>query len=294
MNMRTPFLLCLVLAALGLGGFAGAVVAVNSATPESAAAASDPKVAQALSSLESDVGALRRRLETLETRPAAAERSEPSRSDSAAKSTEPSNAPAQPDPAAAKEAALLAATKQLAPKFEKLLADGIPADDLKALMSEVAKSGGYDAAVAVAKSLTEKNPTDAKAEYLLARACYARCMLESTPAGFEKWGGMALSAWEKSAELDANYWEPRFERAEYLTYYPESEGKTPEVISAFEKLIDQQGGSTRNPRFARSYAHLARMYLRVGQRDKAIRTLRDGSALFPDDQELQKQLEVLR
>jgi hypothetical protein len=35
------------------------------------------------------------------------------------------------------------------------------------------------------------------------------------------------------------------------------------------------------------------MYLRVGKRDKAIRTLRDGSALFPDDADLRKQLEVL-
>jgi hypothetical protein len=27
----------------------------------------------------------------------------------------------------------------------------------------------------------------------------------------------------KASDLDPHYWEPRFERAEYLTYYPESE-----------------------------------------------------------------------
>lgn len=36
------------------------------------------------------------------------------------------------------------------------------------------------------------------------------------------------------------------------------------------------------------------MYLRVGKRDKAIQTLRDGAALFPDDKELRKQLEPLQ
>src|SRR5262249_44746223 len=134
------------------------------------------------------------------------------------------------------------------------------------------------------------DPDNSKAHYLLAKAYHARLMQESTPAGFQKWGELTLGAWQKAADLDPNYWEPRFERAEYLTYYPESEGRTPEVISDFEKLLAQQGGSNSNPRYARSYAHLSRMYLRVGQKDKAIQTLRDGLVIFPDDAELKKQL----
>jgi hypothetical protein len=66
------------------------------------------------------------------------------------------------------------------------------------------------------------------------------------------------------------------------------------VIASLEGLVALQGGSNSNPRFARTYAHLSRMYLRVGHRDKALQTLRDGLALFPDDKELAGQLKVLK
>jgi len=64
------------------------------------------------------------------------------------------------------------------------------------------------------------------------------------------------------------------------------------VISSLEDLIKLQGGSNSNPRYARTYAHLSRMYLRVGNRDKALQAARDGLALFPDDKELAGQLKV--
>ncbi len=165
---------------------------------------------------------------------------------------------------------------------------------MKKLFDDVGRKGQQDAAVAALEALIEKNPRDSKLRYVLAKACYARLMLESTPAGYQKWGDLTVKGWDQAIELDPDYWEPRFERAEYYTYFPESEGKTPEVIGEFEKLIARQGGSTGNPRYSRSYAHLSRMYLRIGKRDKAIQTLKDGAALFPDDPELRKQLDVLQ
>ncbi len=291
--MSSSLLGCIVLAALGIGGFAGAVVAVNVSAPP-LPAASDPNLTQSLTAMASDLDGVKQRLASLELRPAIAERLEsPAPRHDEAVVPPPTEPVPVADPAAEKAAAIAAAAKELGPKLERLLADGLPADELKKLLAEVSRASQQEGAIAAAEALVASHPNDPKAHHLLAKACYARCMLESTPAGFEKWGGMTLAAWEKASELDPNYWEPRFERAEYLTYYPESEGKTPEVISELEKLITQQGGTTTNPRFAKSYAHLSRMYLRIGNRDKALRALRDGAALFPRETELAKQLEVL-
>src|SRR5262249_46319352 len=151
-----------------------------------------------------------------------------------------------------------------------------------------------DAAIAAMLALIDKNPNDAKARYALAKAYCARVMREANPEGYEHWGGLALDAWQKAADLDPNYCELAYQRAEYLTYYPESEGKTHEVISSLEGLIELRGGSNSKPRYARTYAHLSRMCLRVGNRDKALQAARDGLALFPDDKELAGQLKVLK
>ena len=64
-------------------------------------------------------------------------------------------------------------------------------------------------------------------------------MRESTPAGYEKWGGLALDARQKAADLDPN---------------------------------------DSDPRYARTYAHLSRIDLRAGNREMALQTLRDGVA----------------
>src|SRR5262245_19753537 len=300
--MGAPQILSLALCTFGIGGLAGAFVLARNA-PGPAVPASDgaPKLARSLEALAADVDTMKLRVEKLENRPERAarfaERSERSDAAPLGEGTAAAHAPSAPepkDPEAEKRAALAAATARLEPKFEALLRAGLPPKELAQLLKEAAAAGEDDAAIAAILALVDKNPNDAKTRYALAKAYCARVMREANPAGYEHWGGLALDAWQKAADLDPNYWEPRFERADYLTYYPESEGKTPEVISSLEDLIKLQGGSNSNPRYARTYAHLSRMYLRVGNRDKALQTLRDGLAIFPEDKELSGQLKVLK
>jgi tetratricopeptide (TPR) repeat protein len=287
----------LVLCTFGLGGLAGAFAVARTATgPVAPRGDGEHRLARSLEALAADVDTMRQRVVQLEQRPEGAarlpDRVEQRDGDAAAMHSAPT--PEAKDPEAEKRAALVAATARLEPKFEALLRAGLPAKELAQLLKEAAAAGEVDAAIAALLALVEKDPADAHARYALAKAYCTRVMRESTPAGYEKWGDLALDAWQKAADLDPQYWEPRFERAEYLTYYPESEGRTPEVIASLEGLVAQQGGSNSNPRFARTYAHLSRMYLRVGHRDKALQTLRDGLALFPDDKELAGQLKVLK
>jgi tetratricopeptide (TPR) repeat protein len=293
----------LVLCTFGLGGLAGAFAVARTATrPAAPEGDGARRLARTLEALAADVDTMRQRVAQLEQRPEGAARL-PDRVEQRAGARDavrdgdaaaPRAAPAPADPEAEKRAALAAATARLEPKFEALLRAGLPAKELAQLLREAAAAGEDDAAIAALLALVERDPDDAHARYALAKAYCTRVMRESTPAGYEKWGGLALDAWQKAADLDPHYWEPRFERAEYLTYYPESEGRTPEVIASLEGLVTLQGGSNSNPRFARTYAHLSRMYLRVGNRDKALQTLRDGLALFPEDPELSGQLKVLK
>ena len=299
--MRGSRIGSLALCTFGLGGLAGAfTLSRGTSGPSAPSGDGEQRLTRTLEALAADVDTMRRRVEQLEHRPEGAARlpdGDVPRAGAAGDAGRPARAAPAPDPKdpeAEKRAAQAAAAARLEPKFEALLRAGLPPRELAQLLKEAAAAGEDDAAIAALLSLVEKNPTDAHARYALAKAYCTRVMREATPAGYEKWGGLAVDAWQKAADLDPNYWEPRFERAEYLTYYPESEGKTPEVIASLESLVTLQGGSNSNPRYARTYAHLSRMYLRVGNRDKALQTLRDGLALFPDDQELSGQLKVLK
>ncbi len=71
--MGTKLLGCVVFAALGLGGFTGAVVAVHASSLPFAPSA-DPELARSVSTLATDLAGLESRLAFLEQRPAAAER----------------------------------------------------------------------------------------------------------------------------------------------------------------------------------------------------------------------------
>jgi tetratricopeptide (TPR) repeat protein len=300
--MKQMFLVCLVFAGIGVGGLAGSMLANRS--KDAAPAGPDPAIARALSTIETQLDEMKQRLVTLEQHPAVAERvdvAKPGASGDSAKrpggasgddGSGATTSGASTDAAAAAKEKLAATTKELEGKFAKLALDGVPRDDLRKLLGEIAKNGQQEAAVAAAKALVEKNPSDSKAHYLLGEAYYAQLSTSGSIASYQTIGPLTLGEWEKASELDPKYWDPKFEHAVYLTYVPESVGMTSQVISEFESLIEQQNGSTSNPQYAQSYAHLARMYLRVGKKDKALQTLRDGTALFPDDAQLKKQLEV--
>src|SRR5262245_44726318 len=98
-SMNRPLLSCIVLAALGVGGFAGAIVAPvlsSGATPQVAAASADPKLVRSLDDLTSEVAIVKSRLEQLELRPASAP---PDDRDGAAAATRREETPAA-EPAA--------------------------------------------------------------------------------------------------------------------------------------------------------------------------------------------------
>ncbi len=287
--MKSSLLGSIVLAASGIGGLVGAVaVARESQRQPQPLTPVDPGLERAVHGLAVEIGELQERISGIERGLAVGERVE------VATVLPPAAASESTIPEAQTEATGRTDTPSaLAAKLDELIAWGATAEEIKAFFASLRESGGQDEVVAALEDRVADDPNDAWKHYLLAKACYARLLLESTPAGYERWGERTVSAWDRAIALDPNYWEPRYERAEYFTYFPESEGKTPGLIVELEALIDLQAGSTANPTFANTYAHLARMYLRLGKTDEALQVLTSGAALFPEDVQLQDLLDAL-
>jgi len=178
--------------------------------------------------------------------------------------------------------------------LQELFEKGVLSEATEQLLESVRKRKEQQAFLKAIRRRLSLHPDDAKAHYLHARALIELLMTEPSYAGKDELGNQALAAYDRAIALDPRYWEPRFEKAESLTYYPESLGKTPEAIRELEALLALQAGSNQAARFAKPYAHLARMYLRIGKTEQALRIVEEGVRLFPNDEDLRSQLEILQ
>jgi tetratricopeptide (TPR) repeat protein len=220
---------------------------------------------------------LGRRIDTLERRPA-----------------EAVPAPSQP-----------AATRPPAPRpngdsaplddaIASIAATGAKADEVRAILERVRKERSQAAFLRSAEAQAAADPNNARLHYLLARALVEALIIDPSYAAKEELGNRALAEYDRAIALDPSFWEPRFEKAESLTYYPESMGLLPDAVREFEGALKLQAGSAHDPRYAATYAHLGRLHVRSGRPDKAEQVLREGLRLFPGHADLTKQIDLLQ
>jgi tetratricopeptide (TPR) repeat protein len=152
---------------------------------------------------------------------------------------------------------------------------------------EAARSTGYvDALLGELTASVEENPEDVTARLGLADAYVAKLL--TVPAGPERgvWGGKAEEQWRTALELDPRSWDAQFRLAENFSYYPEFLNKTGEAITGLERARGLQEEIVVEPRHAKTYLLLFRLYARDGRQDEALAALRDGLARHPDNKEL--------
>ena len=285
--MKSPLVVCMLCSLVAGAGIAAALFALISGT-RPAAAPPDPRL-EIVSKLEEEVGVLRRRLEALENARAEGKgrASGPAdATDSASKSPKPADAALAKTGAPGDGADLAAAVAEI-------VAAGFSQEAIEAFIQRVRKEKGHAAAAEAIKALLERDPQNPKAHYLLARAYVDELMISKSYADMNRLGELCMAEYGTALELAPTYWEPRFERAISLTFYPEQMGVLPDAIRDFETLVKQQNRSSSDPRFAETYAHLARVYVRTGKSDKALATLRDAVVIFPDNEALKKQLQEM-
>jgi hypothetical protein len=99
---------------------------------------------------------------------------------------------------------------------------------------------------------------------------------------------------DATLNLDSSHWEARFSKAVSMSYWPAELKKGPEVIENFRTLIQQQETRAPQPEFAKTYLFLGRQYQKSGYPDYATQVWQRGTGLFPDDEELKKELSSAR
>jgi hypothetical protein len=204
-------------------------------------------------------------------------------------------APAPPVPAPAAGATRVpAAVGPTLDQVRQILRQGMAPDAVQRLFADARAARSADALLRTLEALVEENPLDSAAHCLLARGCIEALITEPD---FIKKGDLARRAdaeFVEALRLDPASWEANFSRASALMWWPEPLGKTPEAIGGFERALELQAGSAAQPRYADTYAQLASLYTKVAMPDKAVALLAEGLRIFPGNEELKKQLEVLQ
>jgi tetratricopeptide (TPR) repeat protein len=100
------------------------------------------------------------------------------------------------------------------------------------------------------------------------------------------------AAFDRALEIDDQNWNARFTKAVSLSNWPAFMGRGPEAIENFEILIDQQATQPSRPEFAMTYLFLGNLHQAAGSLDKAIAVWKQGLALFPSSEGLQRALDL--
>jgi tetratricopeptide (TPR) repeat protein len=176
--------------------------------------------------------------------------------------------------------------------FAQLTDPAVSWEDRRKKWSELAKAGLLDEVLALYEKQAAENPNDTKAQTALGNAYLNK--LFNSPQGPEAgiWGTKADKAFDKALALDDHNWEARYVKAVSLSNWPAFLGKQPEAIANLEILVQQQSQGPVQPHYAQTYLILGNLYKQTGSADKALAMWQQGLALFPDNADIQKQIQI--
>ena len=265
----------------------GATAALISAiTAASLARASAPPAPLAASDpLRPQIEELRAELRALRTR---VENPPPERAAVAA--ARPEAAPRPASTAAARATVSGPSLDQIRIAFRQ----GRASEAMEKIFEAARKANASEALVRSFQTLVEENPQDASAHCLLARALIEALMAEPNFIQKGEWARKADAEYQEAIRLDPASWDAHYSRAFALSWWPEQLGMLPEAIRGFEQALELQAGSAAQPRYADTYGQLGRLYARAGKTDKAVTVLSEGLRVFPGNEDLRKQLDLLQ
>jgi tetratricopeptide (TPR) repeat protein len=265
------------------GATAALVSAVMAASISRASAAPAPvpvsePLRPQIEELRTELRALRSRLENLppERAPVVSAR--------------PEAAPRAAAAAAAPASAGAATLDQIRIAFKQ----GPASEAMEKIFEAARKANSSETLVRSFQTLVDENPQDASAHCLLARAFIETLMAEPNFIQKGEWARKADAEYLEAIRLDPASWEAHYSRAFSLSWWPEQLGMLPEAIRSFERALELQAGSAAQPRYADTYAQLGRLYTRAAKADKAVAVLSEGLRVFPGNEELKKQLDLVQ
>ena len=174
----------------------------------------------------------------------------------------------------------------------QLLGSSLSREERELMYQELRDIGRIGEYVAAVKELVANDPKNPDLQVELGIAYLQQ--LFGADMGPEM-GNLAMDAdacFARALELDDNNWEARFMKAIALSNWPAFLGRGPEAIDHLEILIEQQEGQTPQEHHALPYLFLGNIYQQNGDMEKALATWREGLELFPDFEELKRQVEL--
>ena len=174
----------------------------------------------------------------------------------------------------------------------ELLADGLSEQQRVELWQKAKAAGKEDELLAWFQDRAKENPNDADIQVELASAYFQKLngMTDGPMKG--QVAVLADQALDRALELDDHHWEARFSKAVALSFWPPVFGKQQEAINQFETLLAQQSEVPPSPEHASTHLLLGNMYAQMGQQEQAIAAWTQGAELFPDNAEIQAQLQA--
>jgi tetratricopeptide (TPR) repeat protein len=176
--------------------------------------------------------------------------------------------------------------------FAQLTDPAVNWEDRRKKWIDLARAGLLDEVLALFEKQAAENPDDTKVQTALGNAYLNK--LFNSPQGPEAgiWGTKADKAFDKALALDNHNWEARYVKAISLSNWPAFLGKQPEAISNLETLVQQQSEGPVQPHYAQTYLTLGNLYKQTGKSDQALAMWQQGLALFPDNADLLKQIQI--
>jgi len=271
---------------------AALAIAIGGKSADAPAQASSPSE---LTELRAELKALAQRVESMqkETRLESSGGSRLSQSDvdAAVERALAAHTPGQTAPEAARAAAPVAKLDART-AFAQMTDPSVSWEDRRKKWSELAKAGLIDEVLALYEQQAAENPEDTKAQTALGNAYLNK--LFNSPQGPEAgvWGTKADKAFDKALSLDNRNWEARYVKAISLSNWPAFLGKQPEAIANLEILVQQQSEGAVKPHYADTYLTLGNLYKQTGKNEQALAMWQQGLALFPDNADIQKQIQL--
>lgn len=180
----------------------------------------------------------------------------------------------------------------LAAALRDLRSDELSGAAKSELWEKIKKAGKLDEVVAIFEQRAKDDPYNPDLKVELANTYVQKIFEAGAGPMAGKWALKVDAAVNDALEIDPNHWEARFTKAISLSNWPAAFGKQGEAIRQFEILLEQQQRSESRPHHAQTYIFLGNMYQAIGQGEKARATWNAGAGLFPNNAELQKQIQL--
>jgi len=160
----------------------------------------------------------------------------------------------------------------------------------QAVWKQLKDAGQMEDAIAELERRVAGNPDSVEDAVALAQAYLKEC---GQTDDIRQKAILAMKAdqlLDTALSQDPSNWEAQFDKVSRMARWPLELNQGAKVLEQFQTLIQEQESQPTQPQFALTYVRLGDFYERTGDADNAVQVWQRGTALFPENTDLQSKL----